>query len=298
MEPAVSKEHIGFESLATEIILNVLNQLPDLPTLHSLINASPVSFRLFEDHGAEIIESVMKSGTTTKRIPEMIRLVALMPSSSLSISSLDELQERVVRQSMVQQRSHDAFLPETLSRNTQSVILRGILASATRISHLSSDCLQFYLDRLATIESEVLVDEKFSYRQGHPPHFLAIPAWKMRPEGRKSALGKLEGPSWIEVQRVERAFWRMEPKDFYNKSSYAEYEEVNTIVDYLHVLRARDANILPAMWDGYPSYHSRNPTCWIIMPDSSLTKMTMIIFKFQRRAIHIGEASLATLTLR
>lgn len=45
----------------------------------------------------------------------------------------------------------------------------------------------------------------------------------------------------------------MEPKDFYNKSSYAEYEEVNTIVDYLHVLRARDANILPAMWDGYPA---------------------------------------------
>lgn len=57
---------------------------------------------------------------------------------------------------------------------------------------------------------EVLVDEKFSYRGGDPPHFLEIPVWKMIPEGRKSELGNISPPSWIEIKRVERAFWRVQ----------------------------------------------------------------------------------------
>ncbi|KAG4428501.1 hypothetical protein IFR05_016012 [Cadophora sp. M221] len=280
MKPAASKPHVGFKSLPTETILILFSQLTDLPTLHSLISASPVAYRLFRQHGIEIVESMMKSGNTTNRIPEIIRLVAFIRSQSLPIHSLEEFQERVVRQSMMQQRTNAAFLPGTLPANTQPVVLRSILASATRISHLTSDCLEFHLDRLATVEPEVLVDENFTYRQGHPPRFSAIPAWRMRPEGRKSTLGKLEQSSWTEVQRVERAFWRvqflhdlkvaaarsllpwsaddlarlqqMEPIDFYNKSSYAEYEEVNTVVDYLHELRARDANNLPPMCDDFP----------------------------------------------
>ncbi|KAE9368333.1 hypothetical protein N431DRAFT_428151 [Stipitochalara longipes BDJ] len=272
MGQTASEAQIGFEGLAPEILLAILSQLTDLPSLRNLINTSPVAFRLFEAHGVDIIESVLTSGSMTKQIPEVIRVVALIRSSTLPFLCFGEFYERFVRQSMIQQKTEDSFLPKSLSANTSHVVLRSILASAHRISCLTPDCLKFYLDQLRTIEPEVLVDEKFTYRQGHSPDYSAIPAWKMRPEGRRLTIGKLEPPSWIEVQRVERAFWRvqffydlkmaaaqsllswpgddlgrlqrMEPKDLYNKSSHAEYEEVNTIVDYIQELRAQDATNL------------------------------------------------------
>jgi hypothetical protein len=74
------------------------------------------------------------------------------------------------------------------------------------------------------------------------------------------------------VQRVERAFWRvqffydlkmaasqsllswstadleslqnMEPKDLYDDTRYPEFEEINTIVDYIQHLRARETSDL------------------------------------------------------
>jgi len=275
----------GFEGLATETILAVLNHITDLATLHSLINASPVVFRLFKEYGVEITESVLISGSITKRIPEIIRLIALIRSSSLPIHGLQEFHERVVLQSMIQQRSQDAFLPRSFPTGTPHVILRSILASAHRISRLTPDCLRHYLNQLATIEPEALVDENFHYWLGHRPGHATIAAWKMRPEGRKVAIGKLEPPSWAEVQRVERAFWRVqffydlkiaaaksiidwpredierleemeEPRDLYNKPSLAENEEINTIVDYIQRLRIRDrSGSQHVRWFQLPSPH-------------------------------------------
>ncbi|KAH7336119.1 hypothetical protein BKA65DRAFT_458671 [Rhexocercosporidium sp. MPI-PUGE-AT-0058] len=300
MKPAASRLQIGFESLATEIVLTVLDEITDLPTLHGLINASPVAFRLFGQHGVGIVESILNSGNTTKRIPEIIRLITLIRSSSLPIHSLEEFQYRVLSQSMVQQRTSAAFIPGALPRDASPIVLRSILASATKISYLTSNCLDFYLGKLAAIEPEVLVDEKFSYRQGHPPHLSTIQAWKMRPEGQKLKLGKVEQASWIEVQRVERAFWRVEffhdlkvaaarpllswpgddlarlkriqPKDFYSKTSYAEHEEIKTIVNYLDILRTGDSASLPVttkLPDVLPKQLESPPTCPLSMPGDS-----------------------------
>ncbi|KAL2069143.1 hypothetical protein VTL71DRAFT_15481 [Oculimacula yallundae] len=271
MDAATDKALIRFETLATEIILTVLNQVTDLPTLRSLINASPVAFRLFGEYGSEITGNVIASSSITRLIPEIIHLMAYVRSSELPIHSLDELQRRVIEQRMDQQRSHDAWSPGALPKSCSSVVLRSILACADRISGLASDCLEIYLARLAMLEPQVLVDERFNYRLGHAPHFSAIPAWKMRPEGRKfTPLGKIEPPSWVERQRAERALWRiqlfydlkaaaersmldwssndlmrlqdLEVDDFYLRSSFdSQYEEMNTMIDYIEIVWARES---------------------------------------------------------
>ncbi|KAF4635163.1 hypothetical protein G7Y89_g2926 [Cudoniella acicularis] len=257
----------GMEELAAEILLVVISQLSDLPSLRNLINASPAAFRLFKTYGVEITESILTSGNTTKQIPEIIRLIALIRSSSLPIHGLQEFKTRVVAQCMVQVPTADAFLPESLSKDIPSVVLRSILASAHRISLLTPNCLSYYLDQLQTIKPEVPVDGNFSYGRGRRRK-----AARKHPESRRLLVEKLEPPAWIEVQRVERAFWRvqffydlkmaasqsllswsaadleslqnMEPKDLYDDTRYPEFEEINTIVDYIQHLRARKASDL------------------------------------------------------
>lgn len=257
----------GMEELAAETLLLVISRLSDLPSLRNLINASPAAFRLFKTYGVEITESILNSGNTAKQIPLVIRLIALIRSATLPVHGLEELKRRVVAPCMVQLSSaEDAFLPESLPKDIPPAVLRSILASAHRISLLTPDCLKYYLGQLQTIKPEVPVNEKFSYGGLRRRKFVV---GSKQPESRRLIIGKLEPPTWIEAQRVERSFWRvqllydlkmaaskrlmswpvadldslhnMETRDLYDDSRYPEIEEINTIVDYIQQLRAQEA---------------------------------------------------------
>ena len=262
------------EDLAAETLLVVISQLPDLLSLRNLTNASPTAFRLFKTCGVEITDSILDltSGDPrmpSKRTPDIIRLIALIRSSSLPIQGLQEFKKRVVAQCMVQLPTADAFLPESLPKEIQSVVLRSILVTAHRISLLTPNCLSYYLDQLQTIKPEVPVNGNFSYSGGRRRKAII---GRKQPESRRLLVEKPEPPAWIEVQRVERAFWRvqffydlkmaasqsllswstadfeslqnMELKDLYDNTRYHEFEEINTIVDYIRHLRAREASDL------------------------------------------------------
>jgi hypothetical protein len=202
----------GMEDLAAETLLVIISQLPDLLSLRNLTNASPAAFRLFKTYGVEITDSILDltSGDPrmpSKRTPDIIRLIVLIRSSSLPIQGLQEFKKRVVAQCMVQLPTADAFLPKSLPKDIPSVVLRSILVTAHRISLLTPNCLNYYLDQLQIIKPEVPINGNFSYGGGRGRKAII---GRKQPESRRLLVEKLEPPAWIEVQRVERAFWRVQ----------------------------------------------------------------------------------------
>ena len=89
------------ESLATGILLDILCRLPDLASLASLIQASAVVDRMFESYAVEITEAVLGSGYMCGHIRVMVRIMAIIRSSTLPIQSLREFKHRVTSQSLM-----------------------------------------------------------------------------------------------------------------------------------------------------------------------------------------------------
>lgn len=72
-----------FQQLPPEVLLPIFAYLPDLDSLDSLLQASPAAFRVFDVHSAEIFEAVLSSGAIHEFTCALIRITALIRSSSL-----------------------------------------------------------------------------------------------------------------------------------------------------------------------------------------------------------------------
>ena len=277
----------GLECLAPEILLNIVTRLPDLVSLDSLLGASPASFRLFDNNAVEITEAILSTGFICGHIRVIIRIIALIRSSTLPIHNLSEFQNKIIREALRYssrvRRSREGFAPEYLAKDTKSAIIRSILATARLLTWVSLDCLKFYLVRFKALRPDQLVNDKYKFystaiASGDKDY---IPAWQSRPKGRKFDVRDVGPPSWIEEQRVTRAFWRLqliydlktaaansllswpekeiealnnsEPVNFYGPEMHLaqgeyepnppEYEEINSIIEYTQEVQGQDPAI-------------------------------------------------------
>ncbi|KAL1965173.1 hypothetical protein VTN77DRAFT_5927 [Rasamsonia byssochlamydoides] len=191
-----------FDHLPTEIILAIIEDLPDLPSLRNLVHASPACLRVFSYNGAAIMERIMKTTPIPKQVQAIIRLVALLRSSacfSRAYPTLDALVTMCTSKDF-------ASIPRPLGEITLSPrILRGILETMYQLWCLTHSCLQHYIDRCLALRPSRLLDPKFRYK----PQEHGAP-WRLRPEGRRVTPKNWGPPSWAEESRVSRAFWRVQ----------------------------------------------------------------------------------------
>lgn len=197
----------GFESLAPEILISIIKQLSDLISLDSVLRASPSSFRLFEDYGTEIMDTVISSGEHHGHIRAMIRISALIRTSKLPMNNLREFREKTTIAAMHERiRSLRIHLsPLKLATDTSPAILRGILASNRHITNLGLRLIKTYLERFRERRPCHLAMSESLYPKDLEA-FLNIP----KDQIVEDSVRDVGDPSWEEEQRVVRAFWRIQ----------------------------------------------------------------------------------------
>lgn len=145
-------------------------------------------------------------------------IYALVRSSSLppEVNSLVALQN-FVRHETTSHRYKPpkwALPPVKLSLQVPADVLRAVLATHRKILCLTISCLSFYLKRFKPLRPSHLVDENYFFESqdvnidGKYSHFY--PAWQKWPPVMPCPVVDVGPPTWVEEQRVLRAFWRVQ----------------------------------------------------------------------------------------
>ncbi|KAI9729523.1 MAG: hypothetical protein M1818_008496 [Claussenomyces sp. TS43310] len=201
-----------FETLSPELLIGIATRLPDLESLDNLLRASPAAFRLFDTYGLEIFEAVLSSGLTHEFTCTIIRIVALVRSSALppQVHDLWSFRSFIRHETTVYRYDPPEWesVPIHMPLDTSATVLRGLLAINRKIVCLTIDCLRYYLDRFKPLRPSHLVDKSFifvsEWRRGE-----YLPSWRLKPAETPYPVRDIGPPSWVEEQRVLRAFWRV-----------------------------------------------------------------------------------------
>ncbi|KAL1969769.1 hypothetical protein VTN77DRAFT_7278 [Rasamsonia byssochlamydoides] len=185
---------LQFEHLPREVLLAIMQHVP-LPFLHSLVYASPAAARIFDAYGVAILEAAM-TATLPDQIQDIIRLVAMVRSSAVECRSLGEFSRLYIG-------PEASDFPPPLSMDLSPAILRGMLVTAWQVWCLTHACLQHYIDRCMALQPSHLVDPTFEFGIKAPP-------WQEQPAGKRYQPRNAGPPSWVEEQRVARAFWQVQ----------------------------------------------------------------------------------------
>lgn len=261
---------LNLENLASELALLIASQIPDLVTLDSLLRASPVFFRVFEENAVNMTESVLSFGHTHRHIQFIIRSAALIRSSKVPAPNLDHFMSWATGRAMYKgfKSLKSTISPYHLAKDTTPIVLRQILATNRKITSLALDCLQFYLARFRTLKPDHPIDKNFAlggYRR------------TKKVQGKRFLAKEPGPPEWVEEQRVIRAFWRvqlvydlkqsasslpwpeddiaallnMHPMEMYHDHPYRvghddfephyEYHEIYSVYHYVHEAHGKDA---------------------------------------------------------
>ncbi|OAA72566.1 F-box domain, cyclin-like protein [Cordyceps fumosorosea ARSEF 2679] len=189
---------MAFEELPYELLLQILSYLPDLTTLDSLLRASPVAYRLFDDgaNAVDVFESVLSDGCVCDHVQVLMRQVALLragarpfppgyteyapwPVAPGLASFRRQVIEESLRHSSRRTPSPAGFAPRRLDRDTAPCVVRGVLVTGRRLAAASLDCIDYYLHELAA-------------------HVGG------------AAAGSDTAPTWSEEQRCVRTLWRLQ----------------------------------------------------------------------------------------
>ncbi|KAK6844696.1 hypothetical protein PG995_014806 [Apiospora arundinis] len=233
-----------FESLPTELLIEVLKGLPDLTSLDSILHASPVVYRILDECAVQVTDTILacdykfvvsyhrhpcrtdeihhgphavESGITCAAIRVMFYMMAAIRTSSLPVHSLADFHHRVCDPfwwdtTRNGRATVEYFMPESLPKDTPPKVVRSLIATYSRINWLSLDCLKLYLTRFESIRpSHPIMSRKAlkkgGYRDGTMPPETKLEAFR---DVRPAPVRQAGPPSWTEEQRVNRAFWRLQ----------------------------------------------------------------------------------------
>ncbi|KAL7898831.1 hypothetical protein HDV63DRAFT_385609 [Trichoderma sp. SZMC 28014] len=204
-----SRAAASLQDLPTELVAPILTNVADIATLDSLIRAWPAAYRVFESRAVEITEAVLSSDDVCGHIRVIFRIIALLRSGTLPISSLAEFRKRVVEDAMRYRvrSSPSGFAPDSLARETPPAVIRSLLATYRQIMSASLGCLTYYLDRFNALKPEHPIDKTIKDTEYNRRHYQTL---QSGPEARKVDVRNVGPPSWTEEQRVNRAFWRLQ----------------------------------------------------------------------------------------
>ncbi len=201
-----------FESLPTEILLNIVCNITDLASLDSLIRASPRVNSAFDRFAVEITNAVLSSGYTHDDTKALILEITDIRSSRFRIGDLREFKLFMSQPLLVVSGREESQASPTLPRDTDPKIIRTVLATARRLTGMTLDCLEFYLRSLTSTRPQMLVDTTFKFwSHTHTVDGnIYVPAFKEKHTGRPVPVRDIDPFTWEEMQRVYRAFWRLQ----------------------------------------------------------------------------------------
>jgi hypothetical protein len=168
----------------------------------------PVVYRLWGRYGAENLRVVTSNRTvTTPQVRDLIWLVALVWSAELPAWGLDTFLERSVRQAMIMYSPPDPPYAVPAPKSC----LFGVLVTASRVhGQQTQSCLRRYL-KLRAVQPRLRrpASPSFNYTAPYVPYELMAPGWQRKTDGVPYDTPYIGVASWVEVQVVVRAFWRL-----------------------------------------------------------------------------------------
>lgn len=205
-----------FESLASELLLEIMLRLSDLESLDNLLRASPIAFRLFDAYGLKVFEAVLSGDLVTHEFTRaLIRIVALVRAAALPPQwyNLDKFIKLITRENTAHLYDPHSWhaISSCLPSDSSASMLRGLLATHRRMIYLTVGCLKYSLHRFKSLRPSDLVDRSFHFKSercGPDNHY--VPSWQLRPAKTPYPIQDIGPPSWVEEQRILRAFWRIE----------------------------------------------------------------------------------------
>ncbi|OHE96842.1 hypothetical protein CORC01_07809 [Colletotrichum orchidophilum] len=237
---------VQFEGLPTEVLLQILTQIDDLHCLWNLLTSSPIASRVFNQLKNEVFWPAITENNLPSQTQKVIRCIISIRAGAYQNTPQHTLAARISDREagivLGQSSDADYILPTMdISKSPNVSVMRSVLATASRIHSLSRLCINHYIASLAAARIEGRLDA---------PDISACD----------------DELSWVEEQRMIRAFWRIqvvlemnlaarksqllstegEEKDlkpkvldirsFYDSTSTnfkAAYHEVMTAIDYL-----------------------------------------------------------------
>lgn len=273
-----------FNLLPPPLMLAILKIIPDLSSLRHFIKASPVAAGTFDELYDEILGAVLATSQHAQVQREIRRVIAVRSDYFISVrgrKSARELEDAL--------NACECPNPPIIKSSARSEAAHSVLEAAYQIQCFTESFFETYLDRVKALRPSHLLDPQFRYSNSNK-------ACLEHPEGRRYEPALLDAPSWIEIQRISRAFWRTQlscdlveyrlflrekgsPKDVQRQLTsenprqvWAELEplelapweldEINCVYDYLDEIGASNAptSLNPQETVNLPSIkHSATP---------------------------------------
>lgn len=222
---------MGLDLLCAEILIAIMESLPDLGSLDSFLTALPRAEAAFNMASRSVFESII-SGPRS-RLPgytrEMVRAVALTRLGTLPIGSFDELVEQFLRNhKLAEAWMGTSLVPlETIelqrdciqASDKTAAVLRSVVATARHIEALTWGCLDYYLARVrdksfAPMRYPVGAGRSIFTSGARCPNLsygsTAARVAVMAPLAQPIPLVDAGPPSWVEEMRVGRLMWFMQ----------------------------------------------------------------------------------------
>ncbi|KAJ9234592.1 hypothetical protein DTO169E5_6543 [Paecilomyces variotii] len=187
-----------FAHLPPEVLLIILRNVPDLPSLYRFICASAQANAVFKIDAPHILDKVIK-----RSIPDfqpLARMISLLGSLDIRIGfNSRRLSETVTKYGALPKDLLTKAAP-SLSFITGTSGPRYVLLTAYRIEHLRHVCFTTLLQNIHELIFVSPVDGRnfsdvHTLKQFRPGVFFKPVAWW--------------SPSWVERFRIERALWRL-----------------------------------------------------------------------------------------
>lgn len=179
-----------FENLPTEVLLQILVQISDIHCLWNLLISSPIASHIFNQYSNDIFWPAISNSIVPSQTQDIIRCIVSLRAGAFRNTPLDHLVRKIRDREagIVLGQSSDmsySFPTMDSARIPSLDVLRSVLATASRIHAMSRLCISHYLDRLLLARAEGRLEES-------------------------SQWPKSDRLSWVEEQRIIRAFWRIQ----------------------------------------------------------------------------------------
>lgn len=199
----------SFSRLPVELLLNIAFCVSDLPSLYALDIASTKFALVFNEYGYQILDSVMRTpgkDQPRRQICDIIRLVVHIRTMCVQFEPSQQPPSLDAFISQHFKDSSDSAACKSIPSCTTPSVLRGVLATATKINCLASHCLAEHMRRCLALRPLHPVDrampQLFQF-SGIQPEYFKRPGYSYTPHSSGP-------PSWLEMQRAQRAFWSVQ----------------------------------------------------------------------------------------
>lgn len=184
-------------------VLQIVKSVEDLPSLLHLFHVSPVVFCLYHNCELEIFNAVMQRNVPPN-IQALLHTIACIRAGKTASHGLYDFISKIGSYGVHGRGKTNAYRKD---QYLSASVLRGVLVLAFHIQHLGCQCTYDMLQRCLALNPSHLVDGD-SPEAPRDLNFTFILDCHTHVCSHTSFDSGL--PSWMEVQRVYHALWRLQ----------------------------------------------------------------------------------------